>query len=205
MIHRDKLILEQLEQFRVLTRDQLIELNFSDQKQPVVSCNRVMRRLVDRGHVRVNKNVLPHDYFLKECKVKEDSIKLKHFKAITDFTISAMKLGNLKEYEVEPKLGEKGIVEPDLFMIWNGAPFFVEVQRLRQSKAFIRKKIKDYGSYFYSGEWKDLHWQPKNKFVFPYIWIVSEKPYELPETTLKVFQTRDVEHFIQSCMKKGNQ
>lgn len=205
MIKRDRMILEQLRQFRVMNRDQLIGLNFHNQKQPVVTCNRIMKRLTDRGYVRVNKSVLPHDYYLTETKLRPDSPKIFHFKSITDFVIEANRKGKLTTYEVEVILGDKGTIEPDLFMIWNNAPFFVEIQRYQQSNKYIADKMKKYGSYYHSGAWRNLPWQPRENPVFPYIWIVSDKPYTLPENSLKVFQSQTVSQFISKYMKKGNQ
>ena len=46
-----------------------------------------------------------------------------------------------KVFEVEPKVGEKGTVEPDVFAIWRKAPFYIEVQRNIYSAKVFKAKL----------------------------------------------------------------
>lgn len=201
--NRDRAILDSLEMFRVLDRDQLIALHFSDQKQPVVTCNRVMKRLQLLGRVTSNKNVRPYDYFLNPSPIKKDSMKLAHFKQIADFIIDARKYDQKIQFEVEPKVGNKSTIEPDVFMIWNKAPFYVEIQRTQYSKSVMNQKIKRYKDYFFSDSWKKECWQPKDKLVFPYILIITNNRYELEEgLPFVIFQAKNIETFVQKHMQK---
>ncbi|UKL30054.1 replication-relaxation family protein [Bacillus phage PK2] len=206
MNKRDREILNSLRQFRVLDRDQLISIHFNELKQPVVTCNRIMKRLQLNGHVEVNKNVRPYDYFPSQSPIKKTSGKLSHFKAIADFVIEARKFGRVSEYEVEVKLGKKGTVEPDLFMLWNGTPFFVEVQNSYFNQKQMSKKLERYEDYYSSGLWKELHWQPANKKYFPYVLIVADRPYSLEDTPFRVFQVRSMTEFVDRYVpkKKGS-
>jgi hypothetical protein len=203
MNKRDRNIVESLRQFRVLDRDQLISLHFNEQKQPVVTCNRVMKRLQREGHVDSNKNVRPYDYFPNPSSVSKKSTKLNHYKAIADVVIDAQRLGKVKEYEVEVKLGKKGTVEPDLFMIWNNAPMFLEVQTANVQKSnYMQKKLERYEEYFDSGAWKELHWQRPDKKFFPYVLIISDHAYTLEETPFKVIQVRSMKEFYERYVPK---
>jgi hypothetical protein len=203
LTQRDKDILKSLTQFRVLQRDQIIELHFQNVKDKVNSCNKVLKRLQRDGHIDCDLSRRPYFYFPNPSTVKKNSGKVPHFLSIADLFIEARKFGNVGEYEVEIKLGKKGTVEPDLFMIWNKAPMFVEVQLSKAySKKFMNKKLERYENYYSSGAWKELHWQPANKKYFPYILIVSETKYSLPETPFRVIQVKSMEEFYEKYVPK---
>jgi hypothetical protein len=199
---RDKKIIESLQDFKMLDRDQLIELHFGDVKDSVSSCNKVLKRLQRDGHIDCDTSRRPFHYFPIPTVVKKDSQKAFHFKAIADVVIEAKKAGNLTVYEVEPKLGEKGTVEPDLFMCWNKIPLFVEVQRTFNSKKYMTDKIEKYQEYYESEKWKELHWQQPNKKYFPYILVITNNNYDVEFGSLKVFQTKNFEEFIQKHCKQ---
>jgi hypothetical protein len=167
----------------------------------------VLKRLVRDKYLTFDPTRKPYNYFPNPSTIKKDSGKLFHYKAIADFVIDSMKKGKLKEFKVELKLGEKGTIEPDVFMIWNNTPLFVEVQRSNQySKKYMETKLKRYEEYYHSDDWKSFHWQPKNKPpIFPYIWIVSETEYKIPthfKPNLKVFQSKNIDEFIKKYFPK---
>lgn len=203
MNNRDKAIIESVSKFRVLDRDQIINLHFSNIRDPISSANRVLKRLVRDNYLTYDPTRKPYNYFLNPSPIKKDSGKIFHFKAIADFVISAIKQGGMKEYDIEIKLGDKGTVEPDVFMIWQKSPFFVEVQRSNQySKSYMEKKFKRYEDYYNYGDWSNFSWQRQDKPVFPYIWIVSDNQYTI-KTDLKVFQSKSVEDFVSKYFKKN--
>jgi hypothetical protein len=203
MNQRDKNIVKSLEQFRVLDRDQLIELHFSTVKDKVNSCNKVLKRLQRDGHVSCDLSRRPYVYFPEPSTVSKKSSKLNHFMSIADLVIEAGKVGKLTEYEVEVKLGKKGTVEPDLFMVWNKAPMFVEVQTANIQKSnYMKKKLERYEEYYDSGAWRELHWQRPDKKYFPYVIIVSAHQYALPETPFKVIQVKSMTEFVEKYVKK---
>lgn len=205
MNKRDQDILVSLQQFRVLDRDQIIALHFEGVKDAVSSCNKVLKRLQRDKYITCDNTRRPYLYFPVPSSVRKDSGKLFHFKAIADFVIEAKRLGKLKDYEIEIKLGGKGTVEPDVFMIWNNSPFFVEVQRSNKySKKYMETKFKRYEEYFHSNEWTQLHWQNPQKPVFPLIWVVSDTEYKIETFLRGVYQSKDVQGFKDKYMKPKN-
>ena len=197
MNQRDKAILNGLKNFRILNRDQLIRMYFKEGKDKVYLCNRVMKRLSRDGLVNVNRETRPYSYFPSGSTMKPDSTKIPHFKAIADFYIQLCEYKEPTTFEVEPKLSNKGAIEPDIFMEWYGAPFFVEIQRDFYTKKRMNAKYKRYHEYFNGGEWREY-----TKF-FPFIWIVTEIRYkELAWEPLKVYQSKGVPDFVRNYMTK---
>lgn len=48
-------------------------------------------------------------------------------------------------------------MEPDIFMIWKRAPFFLEIQRSIYSEKVMNEKVNRYVSYYMSNEWQNSH------------------------------------------------
>jgi len=197
MNQRDIDIIKSVSEFRVLDRDQIIQLHFPNVKDKINSANRVLKRLQRDGHLTCDVTTRPYNYFPIPSTVRKGSTKISHYKAIANFIIETMRLGDLKEFQVEPKMGNKGTVEPDIFMIWNNAPVFVEIQTSNSQYAkYMKKKLDRYEDYYISEEWKKLHWQ-RNVKHFPYILVISDKPYEIDiPTDLKVFQATSMSDFV---------
>ncbi|NBI28083.1 replication-relaxation family protein [Chengkuizengella marina] len=196
MTNRDKSIISNLERFRVMSRDDLIVLHFKHLKDPVTQCNRTMKRLKRDGYIDVNKEYRKFIYFPSKG-IKKNSTKIPHFLAIVNFYTEIIKYEEPKEFIVEPKYG-KEYMEPDVFMIWKGTPFYIEIQRNVYSKKIMSAKINRYEKYFYSEVWEKERWQPDGeKKVFPIIWLISDHKYNL-ETTFKVIQTKNVNGIFQS-------
>lgn len=197
MNRRDAEILNSLKQFRVLNRDQIIRLHFQNVKDKINSANKVLKRLQRDGHILCDPSSRPFLYFPNPSTLKKNSGKTNHFSEIANFFIEASEIGSVREYQVEPKLGQKGTVEPDLFFIWEGTPFFVEIQRSNEyNKKYMKKKLERYGAYFYGEEWKTLPWQKKSVKRFPYVLVISDREYSLEEQTFRVFQSRTMEEFM---------
>lgn len=196
MKKRDKEILEMLRKFRTLDRDQLVEMFFSNLKQPIVVCNRVMKRLRMSGHVECDTSVAPYRYFPNPPTMRLDSMKMHHFKAIADFYIEMNKNGEIAEFEVEFRTGKKGSPEVDIFLIWRNIPFFVEIQRTVKTKKVMAEKFERYQDYFVSNEWQHLSWQSQKKKVFPLILLVSDHAYSLPNHAFKIIQIRNIEELL---------
>lgn len=196
MNKRDKAILDNLKKFRVLNRDQLIGLHFNNLNQKTVTCNRVMKRLRERGLVECDTSRVPYNYFLNPPSIRKDSMKLFHFQAIADFYLEASKYGAISEFEVEFKTGEKGSIEPDIYMVWNNAPFFVEIQRSVYTKKVMEAKIERYEKFYEQEEWKSF-----TKY-FPYILIITDHKYTLQPSSLRIFQAPSIQKFVESQSKK---
>ncbi|WP_338782445.1 replication-relaxation family protein [Metabacillus sp. FJAT-52054] len=196
MNKRDVEILESLRKFRVLDRDQLISMHFQGNADSIQSCNKVMKRLSRDKRVEVDPGARPYNYFPDGSAMKKNSTKIPHFKAIGDFYIDISTVLRPKVFEVEYKTGSKGSVEPDIYMIWNKIPFFVEIQRNIYSKKVMERKLERYKDYYSSGLWKE-----RMKF-FPYLWIITEHVYLLNFEPLKVYQTKTVNEMINTYMVK---
>ncbi|MEK5176934.1 replication-relaxation family protein [Heyndrickxia sp. FSL W8-0496] len=201
MKKRDLAILNDLQRFRCLTRDNIIDLHFSHLKQPVTSCNTVLKRLRRDGYIEVNTNYQQYLYFVSPAPIKKDSTKIPHFLKIAEFYISLLKFEPSKTFIVEPKYG-KGYMEPDAFMIWKRAPFFVEIQRSVYSDKMIKEKIKRYEDYYFSEEWKVEPWQPQNKKVFPAVLVLTDTRYNFDSQYIKFIQVSCIDELIKLSQSK---
>lgn len=201
MKKRDLAILNDLHRFRCLTRDNIIDLHFSHLKQPVTSCNTVLKRLRRDGYIEVNTNYQQYLYFISPAPIKKDSTKIPHFLKIADFFISLHMFEELKTFVVEPKYG-KGYMEPDAFMIWKRAPFFVEIQRSVYSDKMIKEKIKRYEDYYFSEEWKKEPWQPQNRKVFPAVLVLTDTRYNFDSKYIKFIQVSCIDELIEMSQPK---
>ena len=205
MKKRDLAILKDLERFRCLTRDDIINLHFKDLKQPISCCNNVLKRLRRDGYIEINADYKPYIYFPSPSPIKKDSSKIPHFLAIARFYMDVLKIEDIKQFIVEPKYG-KGFMEPDAFMIWKRAPFFVEIQRSVYSHKVMMEKYNRYMSYFLSNEWQHEPWQPSNKKVFPTILLITDTRYALPvHPMMKFIQLATIEELIPPVLATNSQ
>lgn len=196
MKQRDKNILEDLEKFRCMTRDDIIDLHFKGLRQPVTSCNTVLKRLRRDGRIEVNTNVQPYLYFPAPAAIKKDSAKIAHFLKIVEFYRQCKQHEDPKQFIVEPKYG-KGYMEPDGFMIWRRAPFFVEIQRSVYSKKVMDEKVKRYEEYYFSDEWKNETWQPEQKKIFPTVIMMTETKYKIDSQYVRFIQVNDLNDLMR--------
>lgn len=182
MRDRDKAILKDLERFRCLSRDEIAELHFQNIKKPITSTNEVMRRLRDRGKVEVITSHAPYVYALDPSPIKKDSQKIQHYHAITSVYLDMIKMRQKPAaFQIEPKFGLKGTIEPDIFTIWSNRAWFIEVQRSVYSIKTWEEKMYRYIDFFKGEEWKRETWQPKDRKVFPYVLILSPSRVALPD------------------------
>lgn len=206
MNKRDKLIIDDITRFRALSRDQIMRLYFSDLKKPTSTCNLVLKRLSDRGYIKACKDFRPYVYMAVDSKIKENSQKVLHFLKIVDVFIELKDYDlNLYHLLVEPKIGDKGTVEPDLFCIFKNTPFFIEVQRSIYSEKVMTEKINRYESLYQSNEWKNFEWQKEGKEVFPVIILITDTHYKI-DTHLRILQVPDIHILMQryNTPNKGN-
>lgn len=195
MRKRDLAIINDLNRFRCMTRDDIIDLHFKGLKQPVTCCNTVLKRLRRDSLIEVSKERLPFIYFPAPAGIKKDSTKIPHFLKIVEFYKSLLPFETPKTFIVEPKYG-KGYMEPDAFMIWKRAPFFVEIQRSVYSEKVMNEKIQRYESYFMRNEWKQEHWQPANKKVFPTVILISDTRYKIESPNVKFIQVNNIKQLV---------
>lgn len=196
MKKRDLGILKDLERFRVLSRDDIIDLHFKGLKQPITCCNTVLKRLRRDGYLDVNMNHQPYLYFSSPSPIKKDSTKIPHFLKIVEFYRSLVSIESPKQFIVEPKYG-KGYMEPDAFMIWKGTPFFVEIQRSIYSSKVMDEKISRYESYYQSNEWQQEAWQPMNRKVFPAVIVITDTRYNIKSSSITFHQVQSIEQLVK--------
>lgn len=188
MRQRDISILNDLRRFRCLSRDHIAELYFSHTKQPITQANLVLKRLRRDGHIKCTTNLRKYVYFLAEQRMRPDSAKIGHFLAIADFYIELRRIQEPREFIVEEKKGNKGMVESDAFMIWRGLPWYLEVQRSYYTHKKMNEKMNLYEKYYIEGNWEAAHWQPANKKIFPMVWISGKGKYNVGTRPFRVVQ-----------------
>ncbi len=193
MRSRDKAILANLERFRCLSRDDIAAIHFSRNKASVKGCNEVMRRLRDRGEVEVISAASPFVYARKPSPLRKDSQKIPHYLAIVDVYRQMLRVSPPSIFVVEPRYGSKGMIEPDIFALWAGRAFWIEVQRNIFSSKVWAEKFTRYLDFFRSGTWRKEIWQPADRKVFPFVWILSETRVPVPDgLPFPVMQSRNV-------------
>jgi hypothetical protein len=179
----------------MLDRDQIIAIHFSDTKQQVTNCNRVLQRLTLKGLIKADRSYRPYKYFLADSKIRMDGQKSNHFSSIADVYIDMLQIYKPLHFMVEPKFGEKGTVEPDVFCEWKGTPFFIEVQRTVYTKKVMDAKMKRYEEFYESKDWK--HFTDK----WPVILIISDHNYKI-DSYLTVRQAKSFSEFTNKYLVK---
>jgi hypothetical protein len=146
---------------------------------------------------------VPYVYFGSEVSMKKNSQKIGHFLAIVAVYKEINRLGELDTFLVEPKYGNKGTAEPDVFCIYRRTPFFIEVQKSIYSEKQIKDKMDRYLDLFDSKIIKDEPWQPVDKRVFPHILILSEQRYAIDGSyPFKIMQAPSFTEFLQTLKVK---
>lgn len=202
MKSRDKAILGDLNRFRCMSRDDIIDLHFQGVKNAVTCCNTVMKRLRRDGHVDANITQQPFIYFPQPSTIRKTSQKIPHFLGIVEVYKQLIHYEKPKLFKVEPKYG-RDYMEPDAFTIWRRSPFFIEVQKSVYSKKIMQDKINRYELYFHSNEWHQESWQPKESKFFPNILIITDKKYDTQSSNLRIFQATSIHDFMDKLTVKS--
>lgn len=199
---RDKAIIDDLRRFRCLTRDDIAEMHFSHTKHPVTQTNTVLKRLRRDGLIKCSTERIKYVYFPGDSKMKSDSQKMNHFLAIAQFYRDLRAHEQPRIFEVEPKPGPQGFAEPDVFVIWKGAAFFVEVQLTVYTDKIMQQKLDRYEAYYNSGSWQKESWQPQERKIFPTLWITGAGNYNAANRPFRVIQD-DVAGMFARMPKRG--
>ncbi|MFD5851104.1 hypothetical protein ACFWGC_13015 [Cytobacillus pseudoceanisediminis] len=186
---RDKAIITDLNRFRVMDRNSIAELHFANIKNPITAANTVLLRLIREGHIQRTTATIPYCYYGNELTIKKNSAKIGHWLAILEVYKEMRKHRPVETFQVEPKYGGKGTVEPDIFTVFRKTPFFIEVQKTLYSDKQMAEKINRYVDLCRSNV------LPK---PFPHVLIVSEQRYAIDGVwPFKVFQAQTFSQFIQ--------
>ncbi len=191
MNKRDKQIINHLHQFRVMSRDDIIDLHFSHLKNPITNANTVLKRLVRDKQIEASRSYNPYVYFPAESTMKKNSTKIPHFLAIVGVYKQLKEHIEPQKFVVEPKF-QKGLAEPDVLTIIKGKPFFIELQRNVYSQKVMDKKMKRYEDLYYSGELDSK----------PFIIMISDTRYEINSDMLTVFQVESIHEFMNNVKQR---
>jgi hypothetical protein len=191
LTNRDKALIKDLNKFRVMDRDSIADLHFSNLKNPNYAANNVLLRLLRDGHIQRSTAFVPYVYFGPDVEIKKNSQKIGHFLAIVNVYKELKQLGNMGTFLVEPKYGKKGdCAEPDVFCQYRRTNFFVEVQRTVYSNKLIEEKLDRYIELYNSG----IMAAP-----FPHLLILSDQRYAIDgQYPFKVFQAETFTKFLSS-------
>lgn len=191
LTERDKAIIKDLNRFRVMDRDSIAELHFSNLKNPKYAANNVLLRLLRDGQIQRSTAFVPYVYFGPDIEMKKNSAKIHHFLAIVSVYLEMRKLGKLESFLVEPKYGKKGCAEPDIYCKYRGTGFFIEVQRTIYSDKLMGEKMERYIDLYNGGV--------VNKNPFPHVLILSDQRYAIDgDYPFKVFQAQSFTDFVNS-------
>ena len=204
---RDKDIIGFINQFRTVDRDSLVELFFKQLKSPTNACNSVMIRLYRLGLIERTQQYSPTVYLPVDAKIKKNSQKILHFLSILDIYKQMCTHSAPKQVIVEDKpTGRKGGIEPDLFCIFKGSPFWIEIQRNQYSEQKIQAKINLYEEFFFSDEWKALQWQPEERpAIFPTIMLMTPVRYAVSSEHIRIIQVACIHELMEKYKSSSKQ
>jgi hypothetical protein len=112
-----------------------------------------------------------------------------------------------KSVIVEDKpTGRKGGIEPDLFCIFKGSPFWVEIQRNQYSEQKMQAKINLYEEFFFSDEWKALQWQPEDRVaIFPSVMLITPVRYAVSSDHIRIIQVANIHELMEKYRSSAKQ
>ncbi|MBU8756752.1 hypothetical protein KM927_25065 [Priestia megaterium] len=204
---RDKDIITFINQFRAVDRDSLVELFFKQLKSPINACNSVMVRLYRLELIERTQQYSPTVYLPVDAKIKKNSQKILHFLSILDIYKQMCTYSVPKQVIVEDKpTGRKGGIEPDLFCIFKGSPFWIEIQRNQYSEQKMQAKIDLYEEFFFSDDWKALHWQPEDQSaIFPSVILITPVRYTLSSEHIRIIQVASIHELMEKYKGSSKQ
>ncbi|PFP02647.1 hypothetical protein COJ90_30305, partial [Priestia megaterium] len=188
-------------------RDSLVELFFKQLKSPVNACNSVMLRLYRLGLIERTQQYSPTVYLPVDAKIKKNSQKILHFLSILDVYKQMCTYSTPKQVIVEDKpTGRKGGIEPDLFCIFKGSPFWIEIQRNQYSEQKMQDKINLYEEFFFSDEWKTLQWQPEDRVaIFPSVILITHIRYAATSDHIRIIQVASIYELMEKYKGSSKQ
>jgi hypothetical protein len=203
LTQRDKAIIEDLNRFRCMSRDDIADLHFQGLKNPRYAANNILLRLLREDQIQRSTAFVPYVYFGPDVNMKKNSAKIGHFLAIVGVYKEIKRLGELDIFLVEPKYGNKGLAEPDIFCIYRRTPFFIEVQKSIYSEKQMKDKMDRYLDLYNSRLIENEVWQPLNLKVFPHILILSDQHYAIDSSyPFRIMQAPSFTQFLQALKPK---
>ncbi|WP_342541066.1 hypothetical protein MHI39_08315 [Heyndrickxia sp. FSL K6-6286] len=156
MKKRDLEIIQSLEKFKCLERDQIAALHFQKNKRPHVIANGVLRRLRMAGYIQANTDraFQQYIYFPVPSSMKINSQKIDHYLMIAQGYIDLNRMSPVTNYDIEPKIKDADFI-PDVICEWMGKKYFIEYQNSLYTAKQMHQKINKYIDYFNKGNWND--------------------------------------------------
>ncbi|MFB8427155.1 hypothetical protein ACFC4S_35025 [Priestia megaterium] len=204
---RDKDIIAFVNKFRAVDRDSLVDLFFKQLKSPVNACNSIMVRLYRLGLIERTQQYSPTVYLPVDAKIKKNSQKILHFLSILDVYKQMCTYSTPKQVIVEDKpTRRKGGIEPDLFCIFKGSPFWIEIQRNQYSEQKMQEKINLYEDFFFSDEGKSLHWHPEDRSpIFPSVILITPVCYAVSSDHIRIIQVASIHELMEKYKGSSKQ
>src|SRR5699024_5703630 len=103
MMNRDQRIITDLERFRVMSRDDIIDIYFSHLKNPITCANTDLKRLVKDKQITESKQLSPYVYLPYNSTIKRNSTKIPHYLKIYDVYKQIRQYEKPKVFEFDPK------------------------------------------------------------------------------------------------------
>lgn len=202
MTKRDYDIISDLKRFRVMTRDDIIDIHFRGVKHPVTQANSTLLRLYRQGLIQRSTDHQPYLYFPEEKHIKKNSTKIPHYLKIVGVYRDMLRHAGPRTFIVEPKYG-KGLAEPDIFAIFKGSPLFIEVQRSVYNDRQINDKIARYEALFDSKIIQREPWQPLNRPpIFPAVLVLTDTRYAVNSNRFPIIQAQSIDQFVRLVERK---
>ncbi|MBE2931314.1 hypothetical protein HPJ92_01915 [Anoxybacillus flavithermus] len=203
MKKRDKEIIEALEKFKCLTRDQIASMFFKHTKKPHTNANFILKRLRRDGYItaRTDKAFQQYVYFPNPPEIKKNSQKVDHYLLIAQIYIDMMKYDTVKQYDIEPIVDD---FIPDAFARWKGSRWFIEAQNSLYTSKQLEQKLQKYVEWYELGEWQYTQFVNDLKPIFPHVLIVGKvnKKLDTSEYPFRVAQVESIDAFMKMIQKQ---
>jgi hypothetical protein len=154
-----------LEYIKPLVKDKILE---SNDHQGFES---KLFRLSKKGREQFGANYHP---------VPFGNSKVPHWLLITHTYLDMLEIERPMIFLPEQRLNETRF-NPDIFAVWLGRAFWIEVQKSPLTSKRWAMKWDRYNEYIQSGAYKTENWQPKTHVVRPRIVAISK---QMPETII---------------------
>jgi hypothetical protein len=153
MKSRDLAILNSLEKFKCLTRDQIAALHFSKNARPHITANQVLKRLRRDNYITANtdRSFQQYIYFSNPSPIKIDSQKINHHLLINQTIIEMLSYSSINEFHFETKQQDADFI-PDIYVKgWLGKDWFIECQNSLYTVKQFYSKLDKYKDYYNKG------------------------------------------------------
>jgi hypothetical protein len=205
MRKRDLNIIKSLEKFKCLTRSQIEALHFSQNANPTVTANRVLKRLRDTEYITANtdRSFQEYIYFNNPSTIKINSQKIDHFLQIAKTYIDMRKYSPVKEFIIESKINNATFI-PDVYADWLNRKWIIECQNSIYSVKQLYSKLDKYKDYYESGYYEELVGEGN---PFPNVLIIGKlnlsfNPIDYPFTVRQVKNISDLQKAIEQAKRK---